>query len=53
MPIIRVIDHENNRQKRNKDRKEQGRQKVCEKVRAKWFFCVFKLDVFNYYVKLL
>ena len=40
-------DNENNRWKRNakkenKVRKEQGRQKLYERMRAKWFCCAFK-----------
>ena len=53
MPIISVRDDENNRWKRNthtkktdnnKDRKEQqGGASYSERVRAKWFYCAFKL----------
>ena len=48
MPIISVRDNDNNRlkrntEKKNKDKKEQGSQKLSERVRAKWFCFAFKL----------
>ena len=53
MPLISVIDNENNRgnrnakktttEKTNKDRKEQGGKSYSERMRTKWFFCAFKL----------
>ena len=52
MPIISVRDNENNRWKRKKKhKKNKQRQKTTrgedrsysERVRAKWFYCAFKL----------
>ena len=43
--IMKTIDEREMEKttKKNKDRKEQGEQKLNDWVRAKWFCCAFKL----------
>ena len=48
MPIISVRDNESNRWKKNaekkiKTEKNKGDKCYSERVRAKWFWCMFKL----------
>ena len=55
MPIISVRDNDNNTLKRNKKnnqrqkiiRRGEGGRSSSERVRAKWFWCVFKLSFFQ------
>ena len=52
MAIISVIDNQNNRWKRNakkttkqnKKNNKKGDRSYSERVKPKWFFCVFRFD---------
>ena len=49
--IMKIIDERETQKKQTKTKKNKGDKSYKEKVRAKWFCCVFKLDFLKFICK--